>query len=107
MHEGGHQQSDGVQCAAGVSVSMDKIVSCLQAQLTSQPQCCDVVVCSVNTRLCSVTRDQLSLTRDLWAADVRAYLSSTVQVGVSCVLNEWEYIRHPTAILYPLYYSIL
>lgn len=77
MHDGSQCQMEGSQSAAGISLSIDKIVSTLQADQW-KTSLVDAVLCSIGTKL--VIRDKLSLARDLWAAGVKTYLLDSIQV---------------------------
>jgi hypothetical protein len=64
------------QAAAGISISLDKIVSVLQDE--SNAPAVDVVVCSVGHR--SMVKEKAAVIRELWAAGIKSYLIDSLQV---------------------------
>lgn len=64
------------QAAAGISISLDKIVSALQDE--NNTPAVDVVVCSVGNR--SMVKEKAAVIRDLWAAGIKSSLMDSLQV---------------------------
>jgi hypothetical protein len=64
------------QAAAGISISLDKIVSVLQDENSSPAV--DVVVCSVGHR--SMEKEKAAVIRELWAAGIKSSLIDSLQV---------------------------
>ena len=64
------------QAAAGISISLDKIVSVLQDENVSPSV--DVIVCSVGNH--PMTREKAAVIRDLWAAGIKSSLVDNLQV---------------------------
>lgn len=64
------------QAAAGISISLDKIVSVLQDE--SNAPALDVVVCSVGHR--SMVKEKAAVIRELWAAGIKSSLIDSHQV---------------------------
>ena len=64
------------QAAAGISISLDKIVSALQEENSSPAV--DVIVCSVGHR--SMVKEKAAVIRDLWAAGIKSSLVDNQQV---------------------------
>lgn len=69
------------QSAAGVSISLDKIVSALQEhQHSCLPQGeTDVILCSLGQR--NLFKEKAKLARDMWTAGIRTLLADGMQVG--------------------------
>jgi hypothetical protein len=64
------------QAAAGISISLDKIVSALQDE--NNISAVDVVVCSVGNR--SMVKEKAAVIRELWAAGIKSSLMDSLQV---------------------------
>lgn len=64
------------QAAAGISISLDKIVSALQDE--NNVPAVDVVVCSVGNR--SMVKEKAAVIRELWAAGIKSSLIDSLQV---------------------------
>ena len=65
------------QAAAGISISLDKIVSALQEENSSPAV--DVIVCSFGHR--SMVKEKAAVVRDLWAAGIKSSLVDNLQVA--------------------------
>ncbi|XP_021938823.1 eIF-2-alpha kinase GCN2 isoform X2 [Zootermopsis nevadensis] len=63
------------QAAAGISISLDKIVSALQDE--NNVPAVDVVVCSVGNR--SMVKEKAAVIRELWAAGIKSSLIDSLQ----------------------------
>lgn len=64
------------QTAAGISISLDKIVSALQEE--NNTPAVDVVVCSVGNR--AMVKETAAVIRELWAAGIKSSLMDSLQV---------------------------
>jgi translation initiation factor 2-alpha kinase 4 len=64
------------QAAAGISISLDKIVSVLQDE--SNAPAIDVVVCSIGHR--PLVKEMAAVIRELWAAGIKSSLIDGLQV---------------------------
>jgi hypothetical protein len=64
------------QAAAGISISLDKIVSVLQDE--NHAPAMDVVVCSVGHR--SMVKEKAAVIQELWAAGIKSSLMDSLQV---------------------------
>jgi translation initiation factor 2-alpha kinase 4 len=70
------------QAAAGISISLDKIVSALQDD--NYTPAIDVVVCSVGHQ--SMLKEKAAVIRELWAAGIKSSLMDSLQVHSSSLL---------------------
>uniref|UniRef100_A0A1B6C0L6 non-specific serine/threonine protein kinase n=1 Tax=Clastoptera arizonana TaxID=38151 RepID=A0A1B6C0L6_9HEMI len=62
---------EGSQCAIGFNLSLDKLVAALQVE-EHKLSSLDVLICSIGQN--RMTREKLTILRDLWAARIRCFL---------------------------------
>jgi histidyl-tRNA synthetase len=70
------------QAAAGISISLDKIVSALQDE--NYTPAVDVVVCSVGHQ--PMLKEKAAVMQELWAAGIKSSLMDSLQVCSSVLL---------------------